>query len=276
VTYLGYPNTTGMTQVDYRLTDGWADPPGQEPLYTETLVRLPDVFLCYSPPQNAPEVESPPVLSNSFITFGSFNYLPKINDRVIRLWAKILTAVSDSRLVLKNKSFRDTGTCQRYIDAFASYAIDPSRISLIGYLPEKNDHLNLYNQIDIGLDTFPYNGTTTTCEALWMGVPVITLSGDCHVSRVGTSLLSCLNLEELIARNEEEYVEAAVKLSQDVERLSDFREGIRFWMAASPLCNGETFTVNLEDAYRQMWKKWCARAGDFSGERVPGWVEPSN
>ncbi len=259
ITYLGYPATTGLSQIDYRLTDHWADPPDQEVFHTEKLVRIESGFLCYLPPDHAPEVESPPVFANNFITFGSFNNLPKINERVVALWSRILLAVPHSRLLLKSHSLGDIGTQERYYGLFTQNGIAPDRLIFYGPLLDNVKHLELYNQVDIALDPFPYNGTTTTCEALWMGVPVITLAGQNHVSRVGVSLLSQLNLQDFIATSKSEYVDLAVKLAENPEQLLDFRSSIRFWMAASSLCDGEAFARQLEDVYRQLWQEWCAR-----------------
>ena len=177
ITYLGYPNTTGLTTMDYRLTDVLADPLGQEAFYTEELVRLPQGFLCYTPPAESPEVGPLPVRETGYVTFGSFNMLPKINVRVVEAWSRILKAIPHSRLILENKSFRDDSTRERYLVLFQEYGVSADRLDLIGWLPRIVDHLDLYHCIDIALDTFPYNGTTTTCEAMWMGVPVITLGG---------------------------------------------------------------------------------------------------
>jgi predicted O-linked N-acetylglucosamine transferase (SPINDLY family) len=257
VTYLGYPNTTGMPQIDYRMVDAWTDPPNQPSLCTETLVRLEDGFLCYMPPTNTPENEPPPVLKYDYVTFGSFNLLTKLSVPAARLWAKILDAVPNSRLFLKSPAFVLPSTKEYWKSFFEREGIHRDRLDLLGWCKDRSTHLSLYNRVDIALDTFPYNGTTTTCEALWMGVPVITLVGDSHVGRVGTSLLSTLQLEELIAQSEQEYLEIAIQLAQDRERITLFRETIRSWMSVSPLCDSEAFAYKIEAAYRQMWRKWC-------------------
>ncbi len=256
-TYLGYPNTTGLSVMDYRITDAWADPPGQEAFYTETLARLPRGFLCYTPRSVAPAITLPPVLQTGHVTFGSFNALLKITPEGIGLWSELLRAQPGSRLVLKNRSLRDSATRQRYLSLFEKYGIDSSRLELLEIVRTAIDHLALYNRIDIALDTFPYNGTTTTCEALWMGVPVVTLAGDRHAGRVGISLLHQVGLTELIAKTPEEYVQIAVNLAKNIDKLANLRAGLRPRMAASPLCDGESFTRSLEQAYREMWRKWC-------------------
>jgi len=260
VTYLGYPNTTGLPTMDYRVTDESADPTGQtERLHTEELIRLPEGFLCYRPPENAPEVSSLPALGTGNITFGSFNNRAKITPEIVEDWSTILRSVPGSRLILKAKALNDKGTRQTLWEMFSGNDVVQKRVELIGYLPFEQ-HLQLYNRIDIGLDTFPYHGTTTTCEALWMGVPVITLAGETHVSRVGVSLLSRVGLPELIAESSEDYIQKAAQLAGDVERLQELRANLRPAMIRSPLTDGAGFTRSLEGAYREMWKRWCAEA----------------
>ena len=260
VTYLGYPNTTGLPTMDYRITDEWADPIGQtEHLHTEELIRLPKSFLCYKPPENAPEVLSLPALNKDNATFGSFNNRSKITPEVVEDWSTILKSVSDSRLILKAKAFNDDETRQILLEMFIKNGVNPQRIRLIGYLPFEQ-HLQLYNSIDIGLDTFPYNGTTTTCEAMWMGVPVITLAGDFHASRVGVSILSNVGLSDLIAESTEDYIKKAVTLANNLDRLHDLRIKLRPLMIRSALMDEKGFTRSLEEAYRQMWRRWCDQA----------------
>jgi predicted O-linked N-acetylglucosamine transferase (SPINDLY family) len=258
VTYLGYPNTTGLTAIDYRLTDALADPPGEtERYHTETLIRLPHGFLCYQPPSHAPAVAPPPAAVNGYVTFGSFNNLAKVTPKVVEVWARILKAVEGARVVMKNKSFSDAATRERCHEQFIRHGIERERIALRDRLTALEDHLGLYHQIDLALDTFPYHGTTTTCEALWMGVPVITLAGHTHAARVGVSLLTRVGLPELIAQNEDDYVERAVALAQDLPRLTELRATLRQRMTQSPLCDAPAFTRNLEAAYREMWRGWC-------------------
>lgn len=259
VTYIGYPDTTGLAAMDYRLTDSWADPPGTtEHLHVERLVRLPQGFLCYQPPGQAPEVGEPPFLKQGYVTFGSFNNRPKITPQVVVLWAKILQKLPESRLILKAWALRDRQACRYLEDLFAQQGIAADRLDLLGFAPSLEEHLNLYGQVDIALDTFPYNGTTTTCEALWMGVPVIVLTGDRHVSRVGVSLLSRLELTDLIAESTDRYLAKAVQLALDPQRLCHLRHNLRSVMRDSKLTDAEFFTAALESAYRDMWRKWCA------------------
>jgi len=261
VTYLGYPNTTGLKEMDYRLTDGWADPEELEPerYYTEKLVRLKGGFLSYTPPAGGPEVGSLPALEEGYVTFGSFNNLAKVNEEVVRVWSAILKEVSGSRLLLKNQTLSDAGVRERYRGLFEAQGVDRDRVELLGYVEEKGQHLEIYNRVDIGLDPFPYNGTTTTCEALWMGVPVVVLAGDRHAGRVGVSLLSQAGLKEWITTSEEDYIQRAVELAGDLESLARLRSGLRERMRTSSLCDGKLLASQVEQAYRDMWKKWCDR-----------------
>lgn len=259
VTYLGYPNTTGLSTVDYRITDTYADPPHYtQRLHTERLIHLPSSFLCYQPVENAPTVNELPALHNGYITFGSFNNLAKITPKVIACWSAILQAVPKSRLILKYKGLADVGTQQQLLDLFKQNGISPQRLTLLGRISGYIEHLATYNRIDIALDTFPYNGTTTTCEALWMGLPVIVLAGSTHVSRVGVSLLSQLGMVDLIAHSPEEYVDLAVKLSNNLAYLQQLRANQRGKMAESTLTDARGFIHCLERAYREMWMHWCS------------------
>lgn len=260
VTWLGYPDTTGLSTIDYRLTDALCDPPGNEAFHTETLVRLPGCFLCYQPLTDAPEVAPLPAVGKGYVTFGSFNHLPKMNAKVIALWAKLLAAVPQARLLIKNKSLTDAATAERYYGSFAVHGIGRERVELTGFTATQAEHMELYRRVDIALDTFPYSGATTTCEALWMGVPVVTLAGVRHSGRVGVSLLNAVGLNDWIAGTPEHYVAIAVQMAADIPRLADLRAGLRQRMAASPLCDGKAFTRKVEAAYRQMWLAWCSGA----------------
>ena len=262
VTYLGYPNTTGLFEMDYRITDNLADPPGiSDDFCSEKIVRLDHGFLCYQPVKDAPEPSALPALSNGFVTFGSFNNLAKTTQKVIELWAKILLAVPNSRLIMKYKSLADNDTREEVLEIFRSAGIDNvyERIELLGFTPTLSEHLKMYNRIDLALDTFPYNGTTTTCEALWMGVPVITLAGENHSARVGVSILSQVNLFEAITGDREEYLKTAVDLAMDTNRLAKLRSGLRNIVSRSPLTDGALFLRSLEAAYQKMWERWCEK-----------------
>lgn len=261
VTWLGYPCTTGLSAMDYRISDAHADPVGMsEPYYSETLYRLPDSFDCYCPPHDAPAVGALPAIAQGGITFGSFNNLAKLTAEVCALWAQVLLAVPGSRLLLKGSSLADTATRQRLIGNFAEQGVGAERLILVSPDATHFEHLNRYNQVDIGLDPFPYNGVTTSFEAMWMGVPVVSLAGNSFISRMGVSMLTCLGMTELIADTPEDYVAIAVRLARDLGRLAALRAGLRERMANSPLTDAKRFTLNLEQAYREMWANWCARS----------------
>jgi len=258
VTYVGYPNTTGLAAMDYRITDAYADPPGlTEQYHTETLVRLPHSFLVYAPPPDSPEVAALPVLRKGHITFGSFNNAAKVVRNVIALWSRILHAVPGSRLMLKNFAFASADARERFTELFSQNGIPAERIDLLDFLPTVSSHLELYHEIDIALDPFPYNGTTTTCEALWMGVPVVALAGRVHAGRVGVSLLSNAGLTDLIADSEASYMQIAVGLASDPERLAQLRVSLRERLRNSPLTDAAGLTHALETEYVRMWRKWC-------------------
>lgn len=258
VTYLGYPNTTGSNRIDYRLTDSWADPAGlTDAYYSEELIRLPRCFLCYKPALTAPQVSELPAKIINRVTFGSFNNLPKITPEVIALWSQILHSVPNSRIILKIRWFDDEKNRERYLTMFAENGIKNNQVKLIGLIPDSSHHLAFYGNIDIGLDPFPYHGTTTTCEALWMGVPVISLAGNTHASRVGVSLLSTVGMPELIATTKEEYVSKAVNLAGDLNKLSELRSQMRERVASSPLCDAVSHTKVIEETYRKFWEKYC-------------------
>jgi protein O-GlcNAc transferase len=259
VSWLGYPNTTGLKTINYRIVDGYTDPPGlTDPFYTEKLIRMPDSFLCYQPELKSPETGPLPYQQNGYITFGSFNFFAKVSPEVAGCWVELLKAVPDSHILLKTISLSDAPTREYAMEMFTQKGIERGRIELLSYEPSYREHLDLYNRVDIGLDPFPYNGTTTTCEALWMGVPVITLAGNTHASRVGTSLLTNIGLPELIARTDDEYREIAVQLAADREKLRFLRERLRDMVKHSALTNAEQFTANLENCYREMWRNYCA------------------
>jgi predicted O-linked N-acetylglucosamine transferase (SPINDLY family) len=258
--WLGYLTTTGLTAMDYRITDAHADPPGpSEAVHSETLYRLPDGFLVFQPPAASPEVEPPPVLANGFVTFGSFNNFAKVTPAVIALWARVLHAVPGSRLLLKTAALGDPAQQERVRAWFAAHAIAPERLILLGAEADYRQHQARYHEVDIGLDPFPCNGGTTTCDALWMGVPVVTLAGDRFISRMGVSMAQNAGLAELIAATPDDYVALAARLAGEPGHLADWRQRLRPQLAASPLLDADRFTRNLEAAYRRMWQAWCAR-----------------
>jgi len=258
VTWLGYANTTGIPAIDYRLTDALADPPGAaDALNVEKLWRLPTCAWCYHPPDEAPDVQARPA---GPITFGCFNAFAKINEKTIALWADLLNRVPASRLLLKSAGAGQESSRTCLTARFAELGITGDRIEMLGRTPDARDHMKLYGRVDVALDTYPYHGTTTTCEALWMGVPVVTLAGRTHVSRVGVSLLTSAGLPELIAQSPEDYLRIAASLADDLPRLTESRQTLRAKLRASPLMDGARFTSDMESAYRQMWRAWCARA----------------
>jgi predicted O-linked N-acetylglucosamine transferase (SPINDLY family) len=257
VTYLGYPNTTGLRQVDYRLVDSISDPPGAaDALATERLARLDPCFLCYKPPADAPDCRTDSA-SNRPITFGSFNTLQKINRSLVAFWARLLQSVPGSRLVLKAGPAADASLRESAMARFAAAGLDPARVEFLPRVASVTDHLALYGLVDVALDTFPYNGTTTTCEALYMGVPVVTLAGNMHPGRVGASLLTCVGLGDLVAHSEEEYLAIAQRLAADQARRADLRTRLRGMVLSSPLCDAPAFAKRLDEAFRRMWRSWC-------------------
>jgi predicted O-linked N-acetylglucosamine transferase (SPINDLY family) len=259
VTYLGYPGSTGLSEMDYRLTDSFADPPGTtESLHTEKLFRLPVCNWCFSEPDDTPPVGPLPAESFGSIRFGTFNNFAKASPPIMDLWAAILTATPSSRLIIKSRGLGERSARERIHQIFATRGIPANRVDIRGHEPNIVSHFDAYNQMDIALDTFPYHGTTTTCEALWMGVPVVTLAGTAHVSRVGLSLLNNIGLPDLIAQTPEQYVEIAVRLAKDLPRLAELRSKLRPRMRASPLMDAPRFARDIEAAYRQMWRNWCA------------------
>ena len=258
VSYLGYPNTTGLSRMDYRLTDAWADPPGKhDRYYTETLIRLPNGFVCYTPDRGAPPVTALPASRTGSVTFGSFNNSVKITPEVVATWAAILRAVPGSRMLCKAYWFADPSIRERYHRLFEINGVGRECVLLRGQLPEARDHLSVYADVDIALDTFPYNGTTTTCEALWMGVPVVVLAGDRHAGRVGVSLMHQAGLTELVAGDVGSYVAKAAGLARDLHALNRMRAELRPRMSSSLLCDESRLVNDVQAAYRAMWKQWC-------------------
>ncbi|MEI7552830.1 MAG: tetratricopeptide repeat protein [Verrucomicrobiota bacterium] len=252
-TWIGYPNTTGLDAIDYRLTDAVSDPPGQtEAWHSERLVRLPENFSCYRPDDDAPPVNELPALTSGALTLGSLNQFAKVTPDVIALWARVLTALPAARLLLKSRGLHDAGTADRVRAAFAAAGVAPARLILHGAELSVAAHLGLYHGVDLALDPFPYNGTTTTCEALWMGVPVLTLAGQTHVARVGASLLTHAGLPDWITATPDAYVARAVAAAADRPALAALRRRLREHMRASPLCDAPRFTRGLEAAYAAM------------------------
>lgn len=263
VTWNGYPNTTGMAAIDYRISDAYCDPPGKtEELHTEQLVRLPDVYMTWRPPADAPQPGPLPAAGPGRVTFGSFNSCFKITPTVATLWARILHAVPGSRLVLLTITSR--GAEERVRRLFSEHGIGTERLEIVPRLSHE-EFLETHQRVDIALDTYPYHGTTTTVFSLWMGLPVVVLAGPTHVSRVGVSLLNNLGMPELLAQTGDEYVQVAKKLASDLTALAALRSTLRKRMLESPLTNGRRGARALESAFRQMWSNWCATKVPFDG-----------
>jgi protein O-GlcNAc transferase len=259
VTWLGYGGTTGIEAMDYVLCDSLVLPPSDEAHFIEKPWRLPDIWVCFSPPKFDIEVGTLPALANSHITFGSFNNLTKISDKAVECWARILKAVPDSRLLLKNNQLNDTSIQEATRTRFEAHGINPLRIILKSHVIDKKEHFLTYQEMDISLDTFPYSGGTTTIEAIWMGTPVVTLKGDRFISHLGESILHNVGLADWIADTTDDYVEKAVAFASDLEKLSYLRESLRDQLIISPVCDATRFAGNLEDAFRGMWKEWCSK-----------------
>ena len=260
VTYLGYPNTTGMGAMDYRLTDAVADPPGMtDAMNVEKLWRLTGCAWCYEPREELAEIE--PKKSGA-LTFGSFNAFAKVNSPLVELWAELLKRTPGSRLLLKSAGAGEASSQRLVREMFARFGIAEDRIEMLGQTANAREHLEQYNRVDVALDTYPYHGTTTTCEALWMGVPVVSLAGQTHVSRVGASLLHSVGLPELVAKDRAEYVRIATEWAGDVARRAEFRKSIRARMGGSRLMDAKAFAADVENAYRSMWEAWVTSNAD--------------
>ncbi len=258
VTWLGYPNTTGLDTIDYRIVDAVTDPIGEADAWaSETLLRLEGGFLCYSPMGDWPPPTFPPCLASDRITFGSFNNPAKLSDSTLDMWAKLLDRLPRAGLLLKGKPFGDETTRALFQSRLAERGVDLARVELAPWQSIEVMHLELYGRVAVALDSFPYNGATTTCEALWMGVPVVTLLGNRHAGRVGASLLTQIGLTDWIARSAEEYLDIATMLAEDPAKLKDLRQALRPRLLRSPLCDAHAFACKLEAAYRNMWKRWC-------------------
>jgi predicted O-linked N-acetylglucosamine transferase (SPINDLY family) len=258
VSWLGYSGTTGLAEIDYVLADPIVAPPGEEKLFTEKVWRLPDSYLCYTPPAAMPTVAPLPAAANGFVTFGSFNNLNKVNDKTLELWGRLLDRVPNARLAFKAGALRRPEATDALRARFAGVGGDPARLHFLPYEADFADHLAAYGAIDIGLEPFPYNGTTTTCEALLMGVPVLTLRGDRFIAHVGESLLTSAGLTDGIAADPEAFLAKAAALAADLAGLGSLRKTLRARLLASPLCDGRRFADNLTAAFEAMWQVRCA------------------
>jgi predicted O-linked N-acetylglucosamine transferase (SPINDLY family) len=265
VAYLGYPNTRGLPAIDYRITDRHIEPEGDADRFSsESLIRMPDSWYCFRPSDKSPSVNDLPAIQNGYITFGSLNQYCKTNSDVLDLWAQVLLAVPESRLLVNThtQSLSDPRIREPFEAHFDRFGISPERLILDDERPS-DTHLRTYHRIDIGLDTFPHTGGSTTCEALWMGVPVITLAGESLVARMSLSILSTLGLNELIAQTQEEYIDVCIKVATDMAYLQSLRKSMREKMQSSSLMDPDTFTRHLEMSYRKMWQDWCKEYRDI-------------
>jgi predicted O-linked N-acetylglucosamine transferase (SPINDLY family) len=257
ITWLGYLNTTGMAAMDYRLTDVVADPPGEpDRLHRERLLRLPECQWCYRPPADAPAVSPLTAHGTGRVTFASFNHFDKLSERCVGLWAKVLSNVPTARLAVFGVPAAESADF--LLDVFEREGLDIGRIDLRRPL-DFDAYLRARHEVDIALDSLPYNGATTTCESLWMGVPVVSRAGVAGAQRSGASLLGAVGLAELVAQSDDDYVEKARRLAADVTALAALRQGLRERVARSSLLDAERFVRQLESAYRQAWRDWCAR-----------------
>ena len=252
ITWLGYPNTTGLNTMDFRIVDNFTDPEGMDDhLYTEELLRLEGSFICFSSDEDA-EINKNSIFRDNSFTLGSFNNLSKMSDEVIECWSEILKRIDNSKIILKNKQLCSNFTRKIYLEKFAKYGVSSDKIILISWSNSRKQHLETYNSIDLALDTFPYNGTTTTFEALWMNVPVLCLKGNCHRSRVGYSILKNLDSDEFIVNSKEEYIEKAINYSLKKTEMNKQAEGLRSKLIKSNLCDAKTYTNKFENLLKSL------------------------
>jgi protein O-GlcNAc transferase len=272
VSYLGYPATTGLPVVDWRLTDAVANPEGTDAFYTERLARVAGGLCCYLPPPDAPDPGPPPALKEGRITFGSLVNLKKVNRPTIALWSRVLQAVPGARLLLFRHTFEAPSMRERYLAEFARHGIDPERVEIGWQMPpvEEGHYFAVYRRVDAVLDTLPFNGHTSTCEALWMGVPVLTLAGADFAGRLSASMLRMAGLGGLVTDTPDAFVAAAGRLASDVQALARLRRTLRGHLSRTRLLDAEGCTRAVEAAYRAMWRDWCAgRGGPGRAARGP-------
>jgi len=261
VSWLGYLGTTGLEAMDYILADAWALSAGEEAQFTETPWRLPESYICFSPPDSTVGVGPLPALDKGYITFGCFNNLNKITDGVVACWARVLQAVPNGRLYLKTKSLEVPEAREALLASFARFGIAPERLLIKGRFESHEAHFRAYHDVDIALDPFPYPGITTTVEALWTGVPALAMKGDRFISHQGETILHNVGLPQWIAADADDYVAKAAAFAGDIRALATLRDGLRERLLASPLCDAPRFAHNLEAAFRGMWRKWCEQQG---------------
>jgi predicted O-linked N-acetylglucosamine transferase (SPINDLY family) len=260
MTWLGYPGTTGLSTIDYRISDAIADPPDLDPAWSsERVIHLENGFHCFRPPAENVAPGPAPVRADGRITFGSFNNLSKVSDETIALWARVLARVERSRLLVKAEALSNGQVQDHLRERFARCGITADRLVFTGWTGGLAEHLAMYRQVDIALDTFPYGGTTTTMEALWMGVPVLTLCGQTHMARVGASLLTHAGCPQWVAQTEASFVDLAAGLAADPAGLADLRQTLRTRLEESPLMDAPGFCRRFEAACREAWRAWCSR-----------------
>ncbi len=257
VNWLGFPSTTGMPSIGYRITDAWCDPPGMtEHLNSEKLMRLPGIYMAWRPPDGTPAVAPLPALTNGYVTFGTFHSAFKITPTIAALWARILQRVPNARL--RVMALSGVAAERRARELFAGCGMEPARLDILPRLPF-DEYLAAFQHVDIALDTFPYHGATTTCFSLWMGLPVVVLAGTTHASRADVSMLSNVGLSQLVAKTGDAYVDIAARLARDLPQLAELRTNLRGMMARSPNADGRMCARNVERAFREMWITWCAK-----------------
>jgi predicted O-linked N-acetylglucosamine transferase (SPINDLY family) len=258
ISWLGYFATTGVEAIDYLIADPWALPPELDSHFIEEILRLPETRLCFTPPAHHVEVTPLPALHNGYVTFACFNTLSKMNDAVVALWARILHAVPGSRLRLVAPPDQQIRWQHAVAERFAVHGISAERLHVLS-AGSRAAYLATYQEVDIALDPFPYTGGTTTAEALWMGVPVLTLAGKSFLARQGVGLLMNAGLPEWVAADTDDYVRRAVSHASDLPRLASLRAGMRQQVLASPLFDAPRFARHFEEALRSVWRKWCER-----------------
>jgi predicted O-linked N-acetylglucosamine transferase (SPINDLY family) len=258
-TWLGYFNTTGLDAMDYFIGDPYSTPAEHSGHFVEKLWNLPETRFCFTPPSDDAPVAPLPCASGAPFTFGCFNHPAKVNERVVALWARVIKAVPGSRLLLKSRSFNEEAVCAAMLARFLDHGVGHDAILFEGSSP-RNEYLRAFQRVDIVLDPFPYTGGATSMDGLWMGVPLLTLTGDRLVARQGESILRNLSMPDWIARDEDDFVERAVKLAADRELLGSLRTDLRTVLLESPMCDAPRFARHLEAALRGMWEGYCVES----------------
>jgi predicted O-linked N-acetylglucosamine transferase (SPINDLY family) len=261
MTYTGFPNTTGCRMVDYRVVDSMTDPPGDESLGVEKLLRLDPCFLSYRPPEDPPPVSPMPCGNSGPITFGAFGGVLKFNTPMLNMWARVLAAVPDSRLILRHLAFKEAEVRDEVLARLVEAGTDPSRITIPPPEPTAREVLPWYHKVDVSLDTFPYNGTTTFCESFLMGAPMVSLHGRTPPARVGRSLLTAVGLRDLSADTEGQFVRIAAALANDRERIKRIRATLREIFLKSPICDGPGFAMRMGQLCQQALRQAMQASG---------------